>query len=356
VTLVEALVVIAVMQSVFLVLIVLLLVFNRERRTRFVREREAAQRMVREPVQRWLVGTGDVGEVAAALRTLDRGMALVQTVHLATNVVPATQVEELSAALRNEPWVVATLARARSRRWWRRLEAARLLGVIGGPGDHALLRALLRDQHPAVQSVAAASLPRVTDYDSVAYTLDVLPERALAVRLYQSSMLRDTHWHTQPALLQRLRPDAAPRDLEVWIALAETIGSFRLLQRVLELHDHPEPSVRIAVARALRKFYHPGTPPVLRLMLADDDWRVRAQAARGLATLVDAASVEPLERAMVDRHWWVRFRAALALAQLGERGRAALRRARMGPDRYASEMAAMVSGLSSGSIVELSEG
>jgi hypothetical protein len=91
-------------------------------------------------------------------------------------------------------------------------------------------------------------------------------------------------------------------------------------------------------------------------MVADPDWRVRAQAARALGTLADTESVPLLRRALADVNWWVRFRSGLALAQLGEPGRTALRECRTARDRYASDMAAMISGLSSGSIIELSEG
>ncbi|HYD52758.1 MAG TPA: HEAT repeat domain-containing protein, partial [Gemmatimonadaceae bacterium] len=82
----------------------------------------------------------------------------------------------------------------------------------------------------------------------------------------------------------------------------------------------------------------------------------RAQAARALGTLADQEAVPLLKRALADVNWWVRFRSGLALAQLGEPGRAALRETRGARDRYAADMAAMVSGLSSGSIIELSEG
>jgi HEAT repeat protein len=100
---------------------------------------------------------------------------------------------------------------------------------------------------------------------------------------------------------------------------------------------------------------HPDSESVLRHMLKDDDWRVRAQAARGLGALGAAAAIPELSEALLDRAWWVRFRAALALAQLGEAGRRALRAARERVDRYAAEMASMVSGLSDGAVVELAE-
>lgn len=353
---VTLLAVIALAQTVFMAMIVLLLVFNRQRREAFSARRQVARRMLADPVKRWLVGEAGADEVVATLARLRPDEALGQLVHLATQSVPSTQIQELTERLRAAPWVQQILARATSRRWWRRLEAARLLAVVGGPGDRDLFRRLLRDEHPAVQSVATAGLPRVADLDSVGFVLDGLPYRAVAVRLYQFTMLRESYVYTEPVLLERLTLDAPPSHLEVWIALAEAIGSFPVLHRLLALREHPVGSVRLAVARALRKFYHPEAPPALRVMLADADWRVRAQAARALGTLADRESVPLLRRSLADVNWWVRFRSGLALAQLGEAGRAALRDTRQSRDRYAADMAAMVAGLSSGSIIELSEG
>ena len=100
---------------------------------------------------------------------------------------------------------------------------------------------------------------------------------------------------------------------------------------------------------------HADSEAALRAMLKDDDWRVRAQAARGLGALGATAAIPELSGALVDRSWWVRFRSALSLAQLGETGRRALRTARERSDRYAADMAKMVSGLSDGAVVELAE-
>ena len=59
--------------------------------------------------------------------------------------------------------------------------------------------------------------------------------------------------------------------------------------------------------------------------------------------------------ALADRSWWVRFRCALALAQLGETGGGRCEAARDRTDRYAADMATMVSGLSDGAVVEFAE-
>jgi HEAT repeat protein len=91
-------------------------------------------------------------------------------------------------------------------------------------------------------------------------------------------------------------------------------------------------------------------------MLRDSDWRVRAQAARGLGGVVDARTVQELARALTDPNWWVRFRAGLALAAMGQVGRDSLTNALSNADRYARDMAMLVVGLSEASVAELSEG
>lgn len=355
-TVVALLAVLAVVQGVFLALLATFLFVNRGRRDRARGRREAAATVLREPVHRWLTGTGSAEQVAALLAALPPAVALQQLGALAGTRASAGQMAELVAAIEDDPWVDALLRQCDSRHWWKRLEAARLLGIVGTPRHRDLVRRLLDDRHPAVQVAATTALPRTADLDAVSLALDRLPERGAVVRLYQFGVLRATHLFTVPALLDRLRADAPAAHLEVWIGLAEAIAEPSLMGRVMTLAAHPDAMVRVAVARGLRGWFHPDAAHLLRQLLADGDWRVRAQAARGLGNLADIGSAELLARALTDASWWVRFRAGLALAQLGERGRALLRDTRAGSDRYAADMAALVSGLSRGSVVELSEG
>ncbi|MDB4906438.1 MAG: lyase domain protein repeat-containing protein [Gemmatimonadetes bacterium] len=354
-TFLHALAVIAVLQSVFLALIVVLLFVNRTRsRLRAdVSARISAE--VAGPAQSWLVGEGSITEVAEVLASLPVDRALEQMVMLATSRVGGSQLTDLAGTIADYPWVDEVLKRAYSRNWWRRLDAARLLAAVGGPRHRDLLRRLLADDHPAVKGVATASIPRVADLDSVVLVLESLPRQPLVVRLYQFSMLKETWSFTSEALLARMTATSDPQSLETWVALSEAIGTSELLERVCTLRAHESAAVRINVARALKKYYHPDSARTLIDLLSDPDWRVRAQAARSIGTLNDEMSIEPLRNAMLDAQWWVRFRAALALAQLGEKGRRALRTMRDSTDRYASEMATMISGLSPGSIVEIAE-
>jgi HEAT repeat protein len=245
---------------------------------------------------------------------------------------------------------------AGSRYWWRRVEAARRSGDIARLGDRELLNRLLDDPHPAVQSAATASLAPLVDAGTVGQLLDRLPERPMAIRLQQFDLLRDAVALTEQALLERLTADASPRRLKSWITLVETIGTPALLARVVSLHSHPDPLIRLSVARALKRHRQPEAEEVLLIALHDHDWRVRAVAARSLGRHANASAVPRLAAGLRDVRWWVRFRCGLALAQLGAEGRAALDDARRDVDRYAGEMATMIGGLSPDSVIELSEG
>lgn len=346
---------VAIMQGGFFVLLVLLLFVNSARRALRSRRAAAAANRVNEPLQRWLLGTAYAADVANALRRLPERDALDQlTIHVAPRV-PAEQLAQLARALREDRWVRRVLAQATSRLWWRRLDAARLLAVVGSVRDRGLLRQLLSDSHAAVQAAASLCLTRLSDYALVEHVLDTLHARPPIVRVFQLRILRETWKHTLPALLERLEPTAPFAKLQVWIALAETLADSRCLAAVIGLRHHPVAEIRITTARALRRYMHADAEAVLREMLKDSDWRVCAQAARGLGTLGASGAVPDLGNALGHRSWWVRFRAALALAQLGETGRRALRGARDRKDRYAADMAALVSGLSDGAVVELAE-
>jgi len=150
--------------------------------------------------------------------------------------------------------VADVLAQATSRFWWRRLEAARMLAVVGDRSEHALLAALLVDPNPAVQTAATAALPRVADAALVRRVVQELPDRPQVVRLYQFGALRETWRLTTPVLLELLASDAPPRQLEVWIALAGTIASPECLSQVLPLHAHASSTVRLAATKALRQY------------------------------------------------------------------------------------------------------
>lgn len=297
-----------------------------------------------------------VADVVAVVGRATSADAIRAVIQATAGSVPPSERAALDAALRSEPRVVRILRGARSPWWWKRLSAARILALIAQPSDMPTVRRLLADTHPAVQSAAAACLGRHADEELIMRMIDGLSTASSAVRAYQLSVLRDHLEVASPLLLDRIRPDAPPHKLYAYVHAVAALDDDRCMARVAELSTHAHPEVRVAVARVLRS--SPGDPFHIKLlaMLRDPDWRVRAQAARGLGALSDPATVQELVRALTDPTWWVRFRAGLALAGMGEPGREALHSARDHSDRYARDMAVLVGDLSPASVAELSAG
>ncbi len=320
-------------------------------------EVEAAVLRLEPVLQGWLVveASVDAAQVRATLRGMSPYAAFRSLARLATQQVTFERQQVLAGALREEPWVGSILKHARSTLWWRRFDAARLLSVVGGEDDSEVIASLIDDRSSAVRLVAMDAAARLKGRPLVDRELSTLPLRQDAVQAYQVAAL-SRHAHiVGEALVERLTPDATVPNLNAWIDAAGALASPRALARVRELASHSAGEVRLHVARALRRHAEPDTPPILLSLLADSDWRVRAQAARALGALRCGVAIAELAQAVRDSSWWVRYRSALALAQIGGSARVALMELTDCDDRMARDMSTLVAGLSSAAVVEMSE-
>jgi len=347
--------VVAIVQFVFLALLLAFLVvrrfYDRRQRAAF----DAGRGEVAIPLRAWLVGGASAAPVVAVLRRMPRGTAVGYLALLARQTIPDTNRDELADALRGEAWLEAAVRRSGSRFWWRRLEAARALSLMAESRDRAAVLGLFFDPHPAVQIAAAGALPRVADPASIGNVLDRLDGLPKVVRHYVTTVLRRSRALVGPELARRIDAATHFAPLASWIELAEAIDDPAALDAALRRAAHPATPVRRTVARALRRFPGPGTETALVLLLGDKDASVRAAACRTLGELGGRDTVEALAPMLSDPIWVVRVRAAISLAQLGERGRAVLRTARAGQDRFARDMATMVTGLSEGAVLEMGD-
>lgn len=348
--------VIAVAQLVFVIMLTAFVVVRRERLQRRRTRVRGGRARLGEPLAQWLMGSSSVLHVVEALRGLPPDAALAFTSEIHDTRVPLAQRALLGAALREEAWARWALAGADSWRWWRRLDAARALGIVGELADADRLRPLLEDPHPAVRLAATQALAAVDDPLLVRMAVVRYPGEALAVRLFTTNTLRQV-WRLAEAPLRELLSTAAarPMDLAAWLALAESLNLPSLRPEITALAHHANPEVRAAVSRALRRYPHQASVEAVRRLLGDPQDFVRAAAAQALGVLRATEAEPELAHGLQDRAWWVRFRCALALALLGESGRAVLRRARQSPDRFARDMALLTSGLSEGAVLELAE-
>jgi len=315
---------------------------------------DAGVRALEPVLHRWLMNDIEVAAVVAVLSRLPPAVAFRAVARLAPGQLTFQRQQALAPLLRHEAWVERLLRQGRSRLWWRRFDVARLLSIVGGSDDAALVERLLRDPHPAVRLVAIDAAARLGGR-LVDVELDLLPDRQDAVQQYQFAALARHPAVVAEALVRRLQPDAPPAALNAWIDAAGALASPEALDRARDLANHPRPDVRLHVARALRRHADPDTVPILMGLLTDEDWRVRAQAARALGALRARRATTLLALTVCDPSWWVRYRSALALAQIGGRSRDALLEVARGDDPMARDMALLVAGLSPAAVVEMSE-
>lgn len=347
--------VISTLQVVFLLLLFLFLLVRRrydiQRKAAFL----AGQKQLAVPLRNWIVAGSHPAPLVTALGTLPEGTAVGYLSLLARQTITVQQRVELAEALRHEGWMQRALAQSHSRFWWRRLEAARALSLVGTPLDQQAVADLLRDEHPAVQVAAASALPRVADEAMLGRVVDGIFTLPRVVRQYTTGVLRQSGGLVGRTLAQRIAVGGGHYELAAWIELAAAVDAAAALLASVEHVDHESAVVRRAVAKALAR--HPGPEPARGLvrLLLDPDPSVRALAARGLGQHGSPASAPALAPLLSDPVWQVRLRAAISLAQLGERGRATLRTAREGTDKFSREMATMVAGLSDGAVLELAD-
>ncbi len=119
-------------------------------------------------------------------------------------------------------------------------------------------------------------------------------------------------------LLERATLDPDPL---VAVAAIEAVSRLRRgepawQQRLLQLARARMPLQRIAAAQALADGADPTTEAVQLQLLADDQWRVREQAARGLGELRSVMAVGPLIELVASERRRVRLVAAAALRRI----------------------------------------
>ena len=345
--------VIAVCQLALIGGVVWLLFATNDRKRSETRAEAAAQAALGEPLRAFLIRGESPARLALALSRLRRSVAARQLQRIGGTLLAPEQLRALAVLVRKDAWVGRTLKRGTSRWWWKRMEAARLLTMVYGERDRALLEKLVMDDEPAVASAAAAALSAHADAALVEEVIRNFHRFPRTVRLRQMHCLRSHAGIASPLLLHALDRASSADELKMMVEFAEILGTPSVLTAIIPLATHPDPDVRANVARALRAAFVPGAVETAELLMNDTDWHVRAAAARALEGLNATAAIPALGEALGDAQWWVRYRAGVALSGLGELGRVALEDAVVGDDVLASEMAIAVGDLSDANRLDL---
>ena len=343
---------IAISQGLFIGMLLVLLVSRRL--VMGLRSHRARQygELARRAAARWLAGEVDDARLRSRLEPLSFSqLSCFLQKHSAQ--VGGEDWERLGAVARSTSWYDRVRARAGSRLWWRRLQAARALQVVATDEDLPRIEALLRDEAISVRRAAVCCLRRVQSPGLAEAALDMAAREPRVLRDQILETLARGRGEMVEALIKRLG-SGDREQLRTALRLADLLGTPTLLPHVLPHASSPDFEVRIAAARALSSYPHAASSEVLCGLLGDPAWQVRAQAAAALGEIGAREALERLDRSLTDSSWWVRLRTALALRRLGRAGVAVLEARRLEDDRYAYEMARYVLELDAAAIAEYS--
>jgi hypothetical protein len=260
------------------------------------------------------------------------------------------------------------LAQLDAPQWWKRADAAAVLGWFQEPPVVTALVRALDDPQVQVRLEAARALTRLDALPSVAGVVARLAVVDASNSLAVKEIFRSLGPRAVPELINVLDSDVAASVKMLTADALGHIGDPRAVPALLKLFQaetsapptenlspkmrrkpgsahpdrsaHPAIALRLAVMQALSVLVDPRALAAVLAALSDPVWEVRAQAAQCASQLGSAEAIAPLARLLEDEHWWVRFHAAEALFRLGDAGLAKLRQLAHDGSARAADMAA----------------
>ncbi|NBR87816.1 MAG: HEAT repeat domain-containing protein [Proteobacteria bacterium] len=261
------------------------------------------------------------------------------------------------------------LRQMNSPKWWKRADAAAVLGWFNEPQVITALSRAMDDPQVDVRLEAARALTRLGAVQSVAGLVARLAVVDASHSLGVKEIFRSLGTGAVPELINVLDSDVSDQVKMLAADALGHIGDARAVPALLKLFRtqaaSPDPTtqlspkmrrgetagrpgaavnasvaLRLAVMQALSVLVDPRALDAILAALDDPVWEVRAQAAHCASQLGSVDAVPRLTSLLNDEHWWVRFHAAEALFRLGAAGRASLLQSARGASARAADMAA----------------
>ena len=240
---------------------------------------------------------------------------------------------------------------ASSRSWVERYRAVETLGFLKmpefGPFYHSILKkeknihvitktiwslSLIAEENDldAINSFLSDPLFASSKFKEYIYTniIRTFQERGEENRFVQ--LLES--WVEKPDMPVLLKKDAISACGVVHLTSAKDV----INKYYTRFHEVTE--MKIACIRALERLGAHDMCHLIVSALNDEDWRVRAVAAKNAEVCSDIV-IGALESVLRDRNYYVRINAAQALSKLGQQGIAVLSRFTSSDDKFARDMA-----------------
>jgi HEAT repeat protein len=226
---------------------------------------------------------------------------------------------------------------SRSRHWWRRVRALRLLTHL--QPESASLEPFLDDLHPAVRAAAAQALVAVDPSPrALSCLVTMLEDPDPMCRFAARAALMGCGSSAARALRTSLSRADCPRPAVV-LDIALDVADASFLDVAVHWSLVADPPTREASAALLARVAGEAAAGWLLQLLGDHDAGVRAASAKGLGELGHWPAAAALGTALGDADWEVRAAAALALRRIGAPGRVYLRAALRSTDAFAADIA-----------------
>jgi len=222
-------------------------------------------------------------------------------------------------------YVKSEMSALRSRRWWRRLEAAINLGTMQSQIAVSALINAVTDANEDVRLAAVRALGQLNEPRGLRLLLGALEEGGPWTGSSIVEVLVGMGPGIAPDIVTRLESATNINARLLYVQLCGLLRITAALRPLLLLLGDPDKETRISAARALGQIGDVSAVESLVISLNDKSWEVRAQAAKSLGELGDKQAVDKLKQVLSDENWWVRHNTANALYQLGEEGIEVLR-------------------------------
>lgn len=298
------------------------------------RRRDAALRAAGAALQSALDDPGSTPAVLGPLIELSPRQQIETLCAVATSL-GGMQRQRLAAFAQELGILGAAGDKCRSRLWWKRLQGARLLSLLGT--GESVVPGLLEDPNPVVRTEAVRWVAGHPKDPAVDRLLAMLGADHLAPFAVEDSLIRIGETLT-PRLAEHLLV-ASDDALRAGLRVAVSLAGSALLPPGLKLCESEDPEARALSAELIGATGGEAAVEVLTRMVRDPEPKCRAAAAQALGRLGHWPAASSLAELLGDRAWEVRQHAGAALRSLGSPGMLFLRRSLSSDDPFAADVA-----------------